>query len=147
MYDPNNIFAMILRGDVPALKVHENSYACAFMDVMPQSDGHTLVVPRAAACDLFDIDSRALAESIKVVQQVAAAIRSAFQPAGVTIAQLNGSVAGQSVLHIHFHVIPHYEGQLLKGIARAKADHAVLAKHADRIRKVMSGLGESMLLK
>lgn len=133
-YDPSNIFARILRGEIPAHKVYEDDATLAFMDVMPQSDGHTLVVPKAAAENLFDLPQDALAATILTTQRVARAVRRAFDPPGVLIAQLNGRGAGQSVFHIHFHVIPRYHGVDLRLHARDMADPARLAEQAARIR-------------
>jgi len=134
-YDTNNIFAKILRGEIPAFKVYENERALAFMDVMPQSAGHTLVIPKTNARNFFDIDPAELAELIKVTQHVAKAVNKAFNPDGMRIIQFNESAAGQTVFHIHFHIVPCYEGQALKGHSRDMADKSVLAEHAERIKR------------
>lgn len=139
MYDPNNIFAKILRGEVPAFKVYENEHALAFMDVMPQSPGHTLVIPKTSARNFFDIDASALAELIRATQHVARGVQAAFNPDGMRIIQFNEPAAGQTVFHIHFHIVPCYEGQELKSHARDMADKAVLAGHAERIRAALTG--------
>ena len=110
MYDDNNIFAKIIRGEMPAFKVFEDARALAFMDAMPQSDGHTLVVPKTPARNFFDIEPAALAELIKATQHVARGVQKAFNPGGMRIIQFNEAVAGQTVFHIHFHIIPCYEG-------------------------------------
>ena len=133
-YDPSNVFARILRGEIPAHKVHEDEHTLAFMDVMPQSEGHTLVIPKAAAENIFELEPDALAATILATQRVARAARRAFDAPGVMIAQLNGAGAGQTVFHIHFHVIPRYEGIDLRFHARGMADPQVLAAHAARIR-------------
>src|SRR5690242_20619819 len=109
-YDPSNIFGRILRGEVPAFKIYEDDATLAFMDVMPQSDGHTLVIPKAAAENIFDLDPAMLGALIRSTQKVAKAVKKAFAPPGIMIAQLNGAGAGQSVFHVHFHVIPRYHG-------------------------------------
>ncbi|MEM8936208.1 MAG: HIT family protein [Pseudomonadota bacterium] len=110
-YDADNIFAKIIRGEAPAVKVCESKDVLAFMDVFPQSEGHCLVVhKRQKAVNLFDIDGKALATLTKVVQEVAAAIVKALEPDGVRIVQFNGAPAGQTVFHLHFHIIPTYEG-------------------------------------
>jgi histidine triad (HIT) family protein len=135
MYDASNIFAKILRGEIPAFKVYEDEHALAFMDVMPQSQGHTLVIPKLEARNLFDIDPQALAQLIKTTQHVAKAVRSAFNPDGMRIIQYNEPAGGQTVFHIHFHIVPCYEGESLKTHGREMADKAVLAEHAERVRK------------
>jgi len=136
-YDPNNIFAKILRGEVPAHKVYEDERALAFMDVMPQSEGHTLVIPKAQARNFFDVEPDTLAELIKTTQRVARAVRDAFKPDGMRIIQFNEPAAGQTVFHIHFHIVPCYDGQSLKLHAREMADHALLAQHAERVRQAL----------
>lgn len=136
-YDRNNVFARILRGEIPAHKVHEDAHTLAFMDVMPQADGHTLVIPKAEAENLFDLPPDALAATILATQRVARAVKKAFDAPGILIAQLNGAPAGQSVFHIHFHVVPRHEGLDLRLHARDMADHAVLAAHAARVRAAL----------
>jgi histidine triad (HIT) family protein len=136
-YDPANIFARILRGDVPAHKVFEDARTLAFMDVMPQSDGHTLVIPKSAAENLFDLPPESLAATILTTQRVARAVKKAFEAPGIMIAQLNGPDAGQSVFHIHFHIVPRFEGIDLRFHARDMADPQVLAGHAARIRAAL----------
>ena len=136
-YDTNNVFARILRGDIPAHKVFEDEHTLAFMDVMPQTDGHTLVIPKVPAENLFDLPEAALAATILTTQRVARAVRKAFDCPGVMIAQLNGSDAGQSVFHIHFHIIPRKAGIDLRFHARDMADQKMLAEHADRVRAAL----------
>jgi histidine triad (HIT) family protein len=138
MYDKDNVFAKILRGEIPAFKVHEDARALAFMDAMPQSEGHTLVIPKVEARNLFDIEPGALAELIKATQHVARGVRKAFNPAGMRIIQFNEPAAGQTVFHIHFHIVPCYEGVDLRFHARDRADKAVLAAHAERIRAALA---------
>jgi histidine triad (HIT) family protein len=138
MYDPNNIFAKILRGEIPAFKVHEDEHTLAFMDAMPQSRGHTLVIPKVEARNLFDVDPQMLSTLIRTTQRVAKAVRAAFNPDGMRIIQFNEPAAGQTVFHIHFHIVPCYEGQSLKEHAREMADKAVLAQHAELIRKALN---------
>ena len=104
-YDTNNVFARILRGEIPAHKVCEDARTLAFMDVMPQADGHTLVIPKHAAENLFELPPEDLAATILTTQRVARAVRKAFDAPGVLIAQLNGAAAGQSVFHLHFHLL------------------------------------------
>lgn len=133
-YDSNNVFARILRGEIPAHTVYEDAHTLAFMDVMPQSDGHTLVIPKAPAENVFDLPPDALAATILATQRVARAVKKAFNPPGVMLVQLNGAAAGQSVFHIHFHIVPRYEGFDLRFHARDMADPKLLADHAARVR-------------
>jgi histidine triad (HIT) family protein len=137
MYDDSNIFAKIIRGEMPAFKVFEDARAVAFMDAMPQSEGHTLVVPKARARNLFDIEPAVLAELIKTTQHVARGVQKAFAPGGMRIVQFNEAIAGQTVFHIHFHIIPCYEGVPLKSHNRDWADKAVLAQQAERVRQAL----------
>jgi histidine triad (HIT) family protein len=137
MYDDNNIFAKIIRGEMPAFKVFEDARAVAFMDAMPQSEGHTLVLPKARARNFFDIEPADLAELIKTTQLVARGVQKAFNPGGMRIVQFNESVAGQTVFHIHFHILPCYEGVPLRTHNREWADKAVLAQHAERVRQAL----------
>ncbi|WP_180083180.1 HIT family protein [Acinetobacter sp. YH12102] len=105
-YDDQNIFARILRGELPAIKVYEDDQVLAFMDIMPQADGHTLVVPKAPAITLLDLDPEAAAYTIQIVQKVAKAIEKALGVDGIVLMQLSGAAAGQTVPHIHFHLVP-----------------------------------------
>ncbi len=136
-YDPNNIFARIVRGEIPCHKVYEDADTLAFMDIMPQSAGHTLVVPKAAGEDVFTTPPESVAAAIRTAQKVARAVNRAFSPPGIMIAQLNGPAAGQSVFHLHFHIIPRYAGKDLGIHAANPADPAVLAEHAARIRAAL----------
>ena len=136
-YDPNNIFARILRGELPAYRVYEDQLTLAFMDAMPQADGHTLVIPKTDAETIFEIPADALAALAITTQRVARAVRKAFDAPGILIAQLNGRAAGQSVFHVHFHVVPRREGLDLRLHARDMADPGLLAEHAARIRAAL----------
>jgi histidine triad (HIT) family protein len=136
-YDTRNIFARILRGEIPAHKVYEDEHTFSFMDVMPQSDGHALVIPKAPAENVFDLAPDALSATILTTQRVARAVKKAFDPPGVMLVQLNGAGAGQSVFHIHFHIVPRYEGIDLRFHAREMADPKVLAEHAARVRAAL----------
>ena len=133
-YDANNVFAKILRGEMPAHVVYEDEHSVAFMDRMPQTQGHTLVVPREAAEGFFDISPAALSHTIGTTQLVARAVKTAFDAKGLMIVQLNGREAGQSVFHLHFHIIPRNRGIDLRLLARKVADPEKLAEHAQRIR-------------
>jgi len=136
-YDTENIFAKILRGEAPAFKVYETDHALAFMDVMPQVPGHTLVIPKYAAQGLHDVDPVILGSAIQVVQIVADAVKQAFEAPGIMIAQLNGEAAGQTVFHMHFHIMPRFQGLEFKLHAREMEDFAVLESHAELIRSCL----------
>lgn len=140
MYDKDNVFAKILRGEIPAFKVYEDAQALSFMDAMPQSDGHTLVIPKTEARNLFDIAPSALADLIKATQYVAQGVQRAFQPDGMRLIQFNESAAGQTVFHIHFHIVPCYAGKEIRMHGRDWADKTVLAQHADKIRAALATL-------
>lgn len=140
MYDQSNVFAKMLRGEIPAFKVYEDTQALAFMDAMPQSDGHTLVIPKVEARNFFDIAPDALADLIKATQYVAKGVQQAFKPDGMRIIQFNESAAGQTVFHIHFHIVPCYEGVAIRGHGRDWADKGVLAEHAEKIRAALATL-------
>jgi histidine triad (HIT) family protein len=105
-YDPNNIFALILKGDIPSVKVYEDEHTLAFMDVMPQAEGHTLVIPKTPAENIYDLPEEAVASLMATTQKIAKAVKKALNPGGIMLAQLNEAPAGQSVFHIHFHIIP-----------------------------------------
>lgn len=140
MYDPSNIFAKIIRGEIPAFKVYEDAKVLSFMDAMPQSDGHTLVIPKVEARNFFDIAPAALADLIKATQYVAQGVQQAFQPDGMRIIQFNEPAAGQTVFHIHFHIIPCYEGKEMRGHGRDWADKGVLTQYAEKIRGALASL-------
>ena len=133
-YDSDNIFAKILRGELPAHVVLDEEHCLAFMDVMPQSPGHTLIIPRTPAENVFDLSDDELSALIVTTRRVAVAVKAAFSPGGIMLVQLNGADAGQTVFHIHFHVIPRYDGEGLRFHARDMADPEVLAGHAEQIR-------------
>jgi histidine triad (HIT) family protein len=136
-YDRNNVFARILRGEIPAHKIWEDEFTLAFMDVMPQADGHALVIPKVEAETIFELAPDVLGATILTTQRVARAVKMAFDAPGVMIAQLNGPAAGQSVFHIHFHVLPRHAGLELRLHAREMADPAVLAEHAAKVRAAL----------
>lgn len=136
-YEQDNIFAKILRGEAPAFKVYETEHALAFMDIMPQVDGHTLVVPKDDAENLHDANPEILGETIKVVQTVADAVKKAFDAPGIMIAQLNGPAAGQTVFHLHFHILPRFEGLEFKLHAREMGNMDQLKAHAEKIRQFL----------
>ena len=109
-YDDTNIFAKILRGELPCHKVYEDDVALAVMDIMPRADGHVLVLPKSPACNLLDADPQMLSQLIVRVQKIARAVKSALEADGVTIAQYNERAGGQLIFHLHFHVMPRWEG-------------------------------------
>lgn len=137
-YDDNNIFAKILRGEIPSHKLYEDEHTLAFMDVMPQAPGHLLVVPKTGSRNLLDADPEVLARTIPVVQKLAVAAKEAFDADGVFIAQFNEQAAGQTVFHLHFHVIPRKEGEPLKPHSGVMADGEVLKAHAEKIRAALA---------
>ena len=135
-YDTNNIFAKILRGEMPCYKVFEDDVALAFMDIMPRAEGHVLVIPKTPARGLLDMPPDALGPYMLRVQKVAAAARKAFDADGLTIQQFNETAGGQVVFHLHFHVLPRKEGVALKppGIM---GDKAALEANAARVRAAL----------
>jgi histidine triad (HIT) family protein len=137
-YDQSNIFARILRGEIPCQKVYEDASTLAFMDVMPQAPGHTLVIPKPPSRNLFDVEPADLCAVMKVTQKIARAVKKAFASGGVLIMQFNEEPAGQTVFHFHVHIIPRNAGEPLRQHARQMADPAELAEHAKRIREALS---------
>ena len=131
-YDDKNVFAKILRGELPCHKVYEDEKSLVFMDIMPRSDGHCLVIPKSPSVHLLDIAAGDLAHLIKVVQTIAKAAKTAFNAEGVLIQQSSGGAAGQEVPHLHFHVMPRKEAVPLR--VRKQADGSVLAKHAMQLK-------------
>jgi histidine triad (HIT) family protein len=138
-YDTNNIFAKILRGEIPSHPVYEDDHAVAFMDVMPQANGHTLVIPKAPSRNLLDADPQTLARLLPVVQKVAVAVKAAFEADGVTVVQFNEPAAGQTVYHLHFHIIPRNDGVALKPHSGTMEDQEILAANAEKLRKALAG--------
>lgn len=136
-YDPGNIFAKILRGEAPAQRIYEDDHTVVILDVMPQADGHSLILPKAEARDLFELEPPMLGAVMTTAQRIARAIRQAFRPDGVTLMQFNGAAAGQTVFHFHLHVVPRWEGRPLRSHGRGFADPAVLAEHAERLRAAL----------
>jgi histidine triad (HIT) family protein len=134
-YDPQNVFARILRGELPSVRLFEDERTLAFMDVMPQSEGHALVITREPAETLFELSPEGAAACMRTTQHVAAAVKRAFDAPGILISQVNGSVAGQTVPHVHFHIIPRRPGEQLLMHAAVKADPEVLRQQAERIRR------------
>lgn len=138
-YDPSNIFAKILRGEMPAVKVYEDDTALAFMDVFPQAEGHTLVIPKhVTARNLLDMPPEKLGPYMLVVQKVAKAVEAALTPDGLVVTQFNGAPAGQTVYHLHFHIIPRQESVPLgRHAGGGMADMGALEALAVRIRAAL----------
>ena len=138
-YDTNNVFAKILRGEFPCHKVYEDDKAIAFLDIMPRAPGHTLVLPKAPARNLLDIDPADLAHVHQVAQKVARAAMKVFAADGITIQQFNESAGGQVVFHLHVHVVPRHEGVAMKPPASVKEEPSVLADQALKLAAAMKG--------
>lgn len=136
-YDTNNIFAKILRGEVPSVKVYEDDKTLAFMDVMPQADGHTLVIPKEPAENIFELSPEGAAAMVRTTQKVAKAVKKGLEAPGVMIFQLNGKPAGQSVFHVHFHVVPRSGGIDLKLHARGMESPDKLKAIAEKIKAAL----------
>jgi histidine triad (HIT) family protein len=138
-YDQNNVFAKILRGELPAHKVYEDNKAFSFLDIMPRAPGHTLVIPKSPARTFLDIAPDDLAHLIKVTQKIARAAVTVFAADGLTIQQFNEAAGGQVVFHLHIHVIPRKAGEALKPPASVKEDPAVLSDQALRLAAALKG--------
>ena len=136
-YDDSNIFAKILRGEIPAHKVYEDDDTVAFMDVMPQGPGHTLVLPKAPSRNLLDADPATLGRLMQTVQTIARAVKQAFEADGVMIVQYNEPASGQTVFHLHVHVIPRFEGVPLKPHTGKMEDPQVIATNAEKLRRAL----------
>lgn len=136
-YDPDNIFAKILRGEIPCHKVYEDDDVLSFMDIMPRSPGHLLVIPKAPARNLLDIEAPALAILIQRVQTIARAAMQALGADGITLQQFSEAAGGQEVFHIHFHVLPRWEGLRTTPHPAPRGDMALLAEQAAEIRAVL----------
>lgn len=137
-YDSNNIFARILRGELPCISVYEDDATLAFMDIMPQADGHVLVIPKEAAETLLDLSPEAAAATVHTTQKLARAVKQALNADGIFVCQLNGAAAGQTVPHCHFHIIPRSEGQGHKPHASVREDDAKLRGFAEAIKKALA---------
>lgn len=135
-YDDQNIFAKILRGEIPAIKVYEDEQVFAFMDIMPQAEGHTLVIPKSPAVTLLDLAPEAAAYTIQIVQKVAKAIEKALGVDGIVLMQLSGAAAGQTVPHVHFHLIPSSVHELGKHAAQM-GDQEKIKAIAEKIKAAL----------
>jgi histidine triad (HIT) family protein len=139
-YDPTNVFAKILRGELPSHKVYEDDRAFAFLDIMPRAPGHTLVIPKAPARNILDIKPDDLAYVMQVAQKIARAAMTVFAADGITVQQFNEPAGGQVVFHLHVHVIPRKDGVQLKPPASHKEDAAVLSDHALKLATALKGV-------
>ena len=135
-YDDQNIFARILRGELPAIKIYEDEQVLAFMDIMPQADGHALVIPKTPAVTLLELPADAAAYTIQIVQKIARAIETALDAKGIVLMQLSGEAAGQTVPHVHFHLIPSSIHQLGRHAAQI-GDQAKIQALAEKIKAAL----------
>ena len=140
-YDENNVFAQILEGKMPAHKVFENNHTLAFLDIMPVSVGHTLIVPKAEAENIFELENEPGSEVFKTTKKVAHGIQASLNPTGLIITQLNGTDAGQTVFHYHMHIIPVYEKMPLRMHGKEIEDTEALAKTAQIIKQAVVDIG------
>lgn len=138
-YDTNNIFAKILRGELPCHKVYEDEHTLAFLDIMPRSPGHTLVIPKAPARNILDIDPESFAHVIRTAKTIAIAGKKAFNADGITLQQFSEHAGGQVVFHLHVHIMPRVEGVALLPPASRKEDVKVLEDHATRLIAALKG--------
>ncbi len=138
-YDSNNIFAKIVRGELPSHKVYEDDETLAFMDIMPRADGHTLVIPKSPARNVMDASPEQLTACMRTVQRIAKAHIKAFDAQGVTVGQFNEPAGGQVVFHLHFHVIPRWDGVALGPHTGEKEETNVLAANAEKLRAALGG--------
>ncbi|MBO6602800.1 MULTISPECIES: HIT family protein [Paracoccaceae] len=136
-YDPDNIFAKILNGDLPSERVYEDDETVAFMDIMPRADGHVLIIPRSRARNILDATPQQLAACMASVQKLSHAVMAAFEADGVTLQQFNEAAGGQEVFHLHFHVLPRHAGISLRPPGTME-DRDVLAANAAKIRAALA---------
>jgi histidine triad (HIT) family protein len=136
IYDNDNIFAKILRGEIPSERVYEDDNTLAFMDIMPRADGHVLVIPKTPARNMLDATPEQLAACLKTVQTISHAMQKAFGADGITLQQFNEAAGGQEVFHLHYHVLPRLEGVKLRPPG-VMAKPEVLKAHADKIRAAL----------
>ncbi|MEL7302958.1 MAG: HIT family protein [Pseudomonadota bacterium] len=139
-YDPDNIFAKILRGEMPSVMVHEDDATFVFMDIMPRADGHTLVIPKTPARNMLDASPEQLSACLATVQKIGRAAMSAFDADGLTVQQFNESAGGQVVFHLHYHVLPRHDGVQLRPHTGDMADMSVLNAHAEKLRAALGDM-------
>ena len=138
-YDPSNVFAKVLRGELPCEKVYEDERTFALMDIMPRADGHVLVIPKNPARTLLDVAPDDLAAVFTTVQKLAGAVKRAMEADGITVQQFNEPAGGQVVFHMHVHVLPRWDGVALRPHTGQMAPKEVIAEHAARIRAALAG--------
>lgn len=136
-YDPDNIFAKILRGEIPSTRVYEDDDTLAFMDIMPRADGHLLVIPKTPCRNVLDASPEQLSSVMQTVQKLSHAVMKAFDAEGVTLQQFNEAVGGQEVFHLHVHVLPRHEGVRLRAPGQM-GDMEAIAGHAEKIRAALA---------
>ena len=136
-YDPQNIFAKILRGELPSHTVYEDDQTIAILDIMPRADGHVLVLPKTPVRNMLDASPDVLAACMATVQRVGSALMTAFHADGLTLQQFNEAAGGQEVFHLHFHILPRHEGMSLRPPRGPMADQDLLAEHAGKIRAAL----------
>ena len=136
-YDPSNIFSKILRGEIPCVKVYENDETLSFMDVMPEAEGHVLVIPKEGAENILDLSPSGLAALMSTTQKLAKAVDKALAPDGILLKQYNRAAAGQSVFHVHFHIVPRWEGVPMAPHGKVMVEAAKLEPIAAKIRSAL----------
>lgn len=136
-YDPDNIFAKILRGEIPCSRVYEDNDTLAFMDIMPRSDGHLLVIPKTPCRNLLDVSPEQLTAVMSTVQKLAKAVVKAFDADGVTVQQFNEAAGGQEVFHLHFHILPRQEGVPMRPPGNM-GDFDLIAQHAEKVKAALA---------
>ena len=136
-YDPDNIFAKILRGELPCHKLYEDAETFVFLDIMPRADGHCLVIPKTPCRNILDASEAQMTAVMRTTQKVARALMAAFDAPGVTVQQFNEAAGGQEVFHLHFHLLPRQEGDRLRPPGQM-ADNEVLAGHGEKIRAALA---------
>ena len=132
-YDHENIFAKILRGEMPCVKIYEDSHILSIMDAFPQSEGHVLVIPKAPSRNLLEVQPKDIGRLFGTVQRITKAVEAALKPDGIVVTQFNGAPAGQTVFHTHVHIIPRYDGKALGSHGEGMADPEVLKALAEKI--------------
>lgn len=137
-YDDTNIFARILRGEIPCFKIHESAQVLSFMDIMPRAPGHCLVIPKAPARNLLDVSPEALQHVMEAARRIAIAAKTALKADGITLQQFSESAGGQEVFHLHVHILPRFEGQRLLSHPAPRGDMAVLAEQARAISAALA---------
>ena len=136
-YDDQNIFAKILRGEIPNVTVYEDAETLCFMDIMPRADGHCLVIPKTPCRNMLDASPEQLAACMKTVNKVANAAMTAFNADGITLQQFNEAAGGQEVFHLHFHILPRHDGVAVRAPG-TMGDFDLIAQHAEKIKAALS---------